>query len=812
MVASGKSEGRWAKDRIAAGGRFVLAVLLAVALLLPTCRKWSNPHDAIDNQPPSVPSHPTPDSGATGRDPSVVLTWQSSDPDEGDKVWFDVFLGTTTPPPMDTQGLTDTSFTPTGLTWATRYYWCVAARDNHGAADTSPLWQFTTVAQNHAPRAPYAPTPDSGATGLLRHLQLSWKGGDPDSADTVTYDVYFGNIDTMTLRAQNLRDSSYTPTNLHYDSLYCWRVVARDDHGASDSGPVWQFRTADLPAITAPDTGERLKMYSQDTITWTGGPQKSARSGGFRPRVKLERAKVKIAGSGAATAGLPVAADSVVVYRSIDDGSSWTREGRATLPGIYVWQVPAPACTTGRVQVRAFAEGDTLVGTSGRFEVYDTLPPSAITVTVPSDTCIWAIGSRHDVEWTGGTDGVDSSVIRYSTNDGLTWTRQGVSLTPGLFAWVVPGPATALARIEVRAYNGQGSTVGTSSRFQTIEPPYPDSVVAVVTVGRWPTALCYDSIDDRVFVALYGDSSVTVLNGKTNGIVARISVGQYPGAILWNPVGNKVYVANQLASSVTVINAATNQVSKVVPAGAKPYALCLNPVNNKVYVANYNDSSVTVIDGAADTVLATVTVGKSPQAVHWNPANNWVYVANFGANSVSMIDGVSNTLAQTARVDIGPCAVVSETLYGEAYVADRSGNKVSIIDATGQAIGYVPVGEEPWAVASNLAQSYIYAANSEGNTVSVIDASNHGLLSNLDVAQQPRTLLWSGQVGKLYVACYGGNKVVIIDGEANAVLRTLSVGNKPSALCWNGPGVKVYVANYDDGTVAVLGVAARARH
>ncbi len=793
--------------------RVALAILIVVLGLVPTCRKWSNPLDTTDNRPPTVPSSPQPDSGAADRDPGLVLSWHSQDPDKGDTVRFEVFLGVAdTQLPLVEDSLSDTTYQPSGLNWSTGYFWRIVACDNHGDSAVGPLWSFTTAAANRAPLTPYAPAPDSGTTGLFPHVVLSWKSGDPDTADTAVYDVYFGTGNPPPQVAQGQRDSSYTPAT-HFDSLYYWQIVARDSHGAESPGPLWQFRTVALLAITAPAAGARLRMYSTDTIAWTGGPgDEPTKSSGLKSKVKVQKARVKATGIGLLTAGGLAAADSIVVYSSTDDGASWIRLDRASLPGQYYWQVPGPATSLGRIRLRAFAQGDTMSGTSGRFEIYDTVHPSEITVTSPTDTSVWTIGAAHDVTWTGGTDGVDSSVVRLSTDGGVTWSRQGVALTPGVFPWIVPGPATTMAVVEVRAYNVGGVTIGRSGGFDLVEPPYPDSVIAIAAVGTRPAALCYDSIDNRVFVALFNDTgSVSALDGNTNGVIARIGVGRFPGALVWNPAGNKVYVANQLDSTVTVINAATKQVIKAVRTGEKPYALCYNPVNNKVYVANYNAASVSIIGGASDSVQATVAVGESPQALYWNPTDNKVYVASFGANSVSIIDGVTDQLVQTVNTDVGPCAIAADRTYQETYVADRTGGKVTIIDASGQVVMNLPVSQEPWAMAANPANARVYAANSGNNSVTVINAADHSILANVQVSQQPRTLLWAWQVGKLYAACYTGNRVAIIDGASNALLHTVSVGTKPSALCWNGTATKVYVANYDDGTVSVLGAGAKER-
>jgi len=157
-------------------------------------------------------------------------------------------------------------------------------------------------------------------------------------------------------------------------------VTAYDNHGDSAVGPLWQFQTAAPISVKAPDTGERLRMYTTDTITWIGGPSGARRTSGasrivlntdgVRPRVNP-------------TAEIIAAADSTVIYRSTDDGASWIRKGRTATPGQFVWQVPGPATESARVKVVAYASTDMMTGTSARFTIEDTLSSSGVGVTSP---------------------------------------------------------------------------------------------------------------------------------------------------------------------------------------------------------------------------------------------------------------------------------------------------------------------------------------------------------------------------------------------------------------------------------------------
>jgi hypothetical protein len=89
---------------------------------------------------------------------------------------------------------------------------------------------------------------------------LSWTGGDPDSGDFVTYDVFFGISFPLTKIKSNTSGTSCAIDDLDYSAKYYWKVVAWDNHGANTTGPLWSFytKTDTSPpslAITQPKKG-----------------------------------------------------------------------------------------------------------------------------------------------------------------------------------------------------------------------------------------------------------------------------------------------------------------------------------------------------------------------------------------------------------------------------------------------------------------------------------------------------------------------------------------------------------------------------
>jgi len=99
----------------------------------------------LPNWPPASPSTPQPADGAADVQVNALLGWACSDP-EGDPLTFDIFFGTTNPPPQVSAGLADTTYDPGALAYGSTYFWKIVAHDDHGNATDGPTWSFGTKA------------------------------------------------------------------------------------------------------------------------------------------------------------------------------------------------------------------------------------------------------------------------------------------------------------------------------------------------------------------------------------------------------------------------------------------------------------------------------------------------------------------------------------------------------------------------------------------------------------------------------------------------------------------------------------------
>jgi YD repeat-containing protein len=104
------------------------------------------------------------------------------------------------------------------------------------------------VIPNNPPNTPSSPSIVSGATGVSIYADPGWTGGDPNTGDTVTYDIYLDTNNPPTTKvASGLPTPTFDPGTLTCATTYYWKIVAIDQYGAQTAGSVWSFTTAECP-------------------------------------------------------------------------------------------------------------------------------------------------------------------------------------------------------------------------------------------------------------------------------------------------------------------------------------------------------------------------------------------------------------------------------------------------------------------------------------------------------------------------------------------------------------------------------------
>jgi hypothetical protein len=107
------------------------------------------------NDPPYEPSNPNPPDMTTDIPINYRISWDGGDPN-GDPVTYDLYFGTTNPPPLFKHDLTTEWYDIVEMSYETMYYWKIIANDNHGGSTEGPIWMFTTEQgeDNYPPSTP----------------------------------------------------------------------------------------------------------------------------------------------------------------------------------------------------------------------------------------------------------------------------------------------------------------------------------------------------------------------------------------------------------------------------------------------------------------------------------------------------------------------------------------------------------------------------------------------------------------------------------------------------------------------------------
>jgi YVTN family beta-propeller protein len=398
-----------------------------------------------------------------------------------------------------------------------------------------------------------------------------------------------------------------------------------------------------------------------------------------------------------------------------------------------------------------------------------------------------------------------------------------------------------------------------SGQFSVVDPS-TGSIIAKVRIGGAPWAIATDANNNTIYVVdLYNDK-VIALNATTYAVTANISVGSYPDAAAFDPADNLLYVANRVDSTLTVIDTKTNRVigSPIQVGTGEPYCLVYDPRNGFIYSGNAGAGNVSIIDGATGAFVSPgVKVAGDCLAMVYDPANGNIYVGNAGAG-IAAINGTSlnstggivdpnvpEGLAFDSRDNLvyaanygtntvtafnastGQLTVVDHALSdtflratydpgnGDIYVATPdpgflclTPGSVTVIhaDAHPRVVASIPVGYGPEASVLDPKSGLVFVANYCSNNVTIINGSSQRSIGpGVPVGVAPIALGYDPVRDRIIVANGGSRNLTILNGSSGATLAAnVSVGPQPDGVAVNPTNGWIYVADYGSGNLTVL--------
>ncbi len=247
--------------------------------------------------------------------------------------------------------------------------------------------------------APIQMGPSMNATVVPNNATFEWVA-DPLAATyhlQVASDSLFTTVDNSVITT-----TSYTFTTLVPGVRYFWRVRSIKNSVPSVWSTEWPVNANySIASVTSPAFGNDWVVGTTHNVTWIDN-------------------------------GMTVANG----FYSVDNGANWTQIfGPIANTGTYPWSLPFTPSTTCKVKITS---GTGAEAVSNTFTISDY----QVTVTSPTNTSFWMVGSVHNITWTD--NGMDLVNLYWSDDNGTNW-HSIVSDLPNTntYAWTVPLNTTA---------------------------------------------------------------------------------------------------------------------------------------------------------------------------------------------------------------------------------------------------------------------------------------------------------------------------------------------------------------------------------
>jgi DNA-binding beta-propeller fold protein YncE len=163
---------------------------------------------------------------------------------------------------------------------------------------------------------------------------------------------------------------------------------------------------------------------------------------------------------------------------------------------------------------------------------------------------------------------------------------------------------------------------------------YPSS-----PADTYPYACRLDERRQRLYVSLWGQSAVAVIDAGSGTVLARWPTQEHPCEMALTRSGRFLFVANASRNTVTVLDTETGKPLETLcsalypqaPPGSTPNSVALSPDDRTLFVANADNNTVAVFDveqPGKSRSLGFIPVGWYPTSVRVTPDGKQLLVAN----------------------------------------------------------------------------------------------------------------------------------------------------------------------------------------
>ena len=189
----------------------------------------------------------------------------------------------------------------------------------------------------------------------------------------------------------------------------------------------------------------------------------------------------------------------------------------------------------------------------------------------------------------------------------------------------------------------------------------------------------------RLAVANTDSGTVSVVDLANRTLLAEIPVGDHPEGVCWVGNGSKIFVTVYGDNVVKVIDPATLKVTKTIKVPGEPYGVSSNVGSEYAYVSHDYPGSITQLHVPSETVCRTFDVGPACRGLAVSRDDKLLYATEFWTGRLHSVDVPSGKVVDTwtgIETDNLARHVAVHPTNGKAYLAHLR-SRTSVFNARG---------------------------------------------------------------------------------------------------------------------------------
>lgn len=161
-----------------------------------------------------------------------------------------------------------------------------------------------------------------------------------------------------------------------------------------------------------------------------------------------------------------------------------------------------------------------------------------------------------------------------------------------------------------------------------------------------PVHACYDSRNQRLYLAGHGNSGIEVVDCSSDGVMGELPTeAGYHRFVSVVPEEKRLYYGNE--HSLSIYDTDSTELLCLMELNDRPSGICYDPVGQKVFCST-ESSGIYVLDPGADTVVTHIPIQEGIRAIGCSQTSNLVYWV--GDSMVGFIDPRRLELTETINM------------------------------------------------------------------------------------------------------------------------------------------------------------------